>query len=281
MRVADAKSIESVNERKNKHSTHRPSLFPKKKNGLPMPPPTAAGGRPCRLLAGPAAAAAQLALAALCVGALLLKRHRERPRRARRVWAADVSKQAVSAAAAHAAGLTIAVAAATHTHAHSECGFYLIVFTIDTAVGSALALALHALAVRTAAATVAAGKASSTGAIGWIARCGAYGDPLLASLLPQLLEWTLCVLAARAACGGLAAAALPAVARAAAGVDRVLAPLGASGELFFVMLAGPVALNILQALVQDGVLKRRSGRAQPAEEEMGGLLPGGAAVASS
>ena len=275
-----------------KRKTRRPSLrrrlgasgnppspvWPQKRPHMPPPP--------CRLLAGKAALLAQLALAAVCVAALLAKRAREPPpRRPPRVFAADVSKQALAAAAAHGVGLTIAVAAASATaHASSECGFYLCVFVLDTALGSALSVALHTACVRAAAAAVAAGRAGR--AVTSIARCGEYGDPLLPSLLPQLAEWTLCVLIARAVCACIAAVSLPALTVAAAGVDTVLAPLGPSGELFIVMLLGPITLNVIQALIQDAALKHRRGgeRARgeggvvlPGAEERGGLLPATAA----
>ena len=234
-----------------------------------MPPP------PCRLLAGKSAAFAQLSLAAVCVAALLAKRAREPPpRRPPRVFAADLSKQAVAAAAAHGVGLIIAVAATSATaHASSECGFYLVVFCLDTALGSAIAVLLHTACVRAAAAGVAAGRSGR--AVTSIARCGEYGEPLLPSLLPQLAEWTLCVLAARAVCACVAAASLPALTVAAAGVDAALAPLGPSGELFIVMLLGPITLNVVQALVQDAALKHRRG-GERARGEGGVGLPSAA-----
>ena len=104
---------------------------------------------PCRLLAGPAAAAAQLSLAGVVLAVLLWKRAREHPRRPLDVWGADVSKQVVGSAAAHAAGLAVALAAAAAQAraappsaarpVASECGWYAVAFTVDTAVGTWLA----------------------------------------------------------------------------------------------------------------------------------------------
>ena len=222
---------------------------------LPMPQ--------CRLLAGPAGGAAQACLAGVAFAALAAKRAREPPpRRPPRVFAADAAKQAVGAAAAHGAGLMIALLAGAAGRRKggetvaSECGWYLVAFALDTLSGAAIALAAHGAVVKAAIRSVAAGRASP--AVRAVAACGEYGDPpSLARLAPQLAAWTACVVLGRAACGALVAVAFGALAVAAAGVDRILTPLGPSGELFAVMLAGPCLLNVAQILVQDAHLKAR------------------------
>ena len=261
---------------------HTPRVgAPPPQNG-PMPPA-------CRLLAGPSAAAAQIVLAALSLAALAARRARERPRRPARVFAFDVAKQATSAAAAHAAGLGIAVAAAAgggeagargERGAASECGWYLVAFALDTVVGTAAALALHRALVR--AATRAAARPAAPPWVRSVAACGCYGDPPSArALAPQLAEWVACVLAGRALCGALVWAGLPWLVRCAAGVDGALAGAGPTGELFAVMLAGPLALNLAQALVQDGVLRRGKAGGGSGGGEGTGLLAGAGVGASA
>lgn len=272
-------------------------------------------GDACRLLSGPAALAAQLSLAFVVLAALLLRRAREQPKRDRRVFLFDVSKQFVSSGAAHFSGLAFSLLVTAATAAAggggdggggssaderrrkrqpSECGWYLVLFSVDTVVGSALAILMHRGAV-TAAARVAASGAKRERArlspappplhtapfalqakpdpalllppvarfAAAVARCGDYGSPPSLDLfLPQLVEWTLAVAVARFCCGlsvlVLRGSALSAV---AAGVDGFFSGSSPSLELFSVMLGGPLLMNAGQALVQDGVLRAKRARA--------------------
>ena len=231
---------------------------------------------PCRLLAGPAAALAQLSLACVVLAALMARRAREHPRRPLGVWGADVGKQMLGAGAAHASGLLVSVGAAAAQAsatpaAASECGWYAIAFSLDTLVGTWLSLAFHRAAVRWAAARVAGSAAppppplapapSPPLAVSFteaVSRCGDYGKPPSAALfLPQALEWVGCVLAARALCALLVALLHTPLGAAAAGVDALFAGAGPTVELAVVMVTGPLACNAVQALLQDAVLARR------------------------
>jgi len=263
-----------------------------------MPPPPT-----CRLLAGPAAALSQAALAALVLAALLWKRAREYPRRPIGTWGADVAKQVLGAAAAHSAGLVVALLAAgsgppsasggadrAGGAAPSECGWYAVAFALDTGLGTWLGVALHRAAVRAAARAVAGSPAppppplapaptpplaiSFTEAV---SRCGDYGKPPSASLfIPQALEWVGCVLAARAACGALIAVLHTPLRAVAGGVDAAFARSPPGLELAAVMVAGPLVLNCVQALVNDAVLarRRRVGFTHPPVSPRAGSLTG-------
>jgi hypothetical protein len=253
---------------------------------MPHPPPSPP---PCRLLAGPAGAAAQAALAVAALAALFFKRVREPPPvRPLGVWGADVSKQLLGAAAAHTAGLLVALGVAGAGSGGSggggtgpaagpgggwrpasECGWYAVAFSVDTLVGTGLAVYLHRAAVRAAGrrAGVSAGGGgggggpSTTTFLEAVARCGEYGrpGPRLALFVPQALEWVACVLAARACCAALVWAFRVPLSRAASAVDALFAggARSADAELAAVMVTGPLALNIAQALVQDAVLVGR------------------------
>ena len=298
----------------------------------------------CRLLAGPAAAAAQLSLASIVLAALLLRRHRENPKRERRVFLFDVSKQFVSSAAAHASGLAFSVAVAASasataagggrgegtgpagggrgegtgtagggggggggTRRPSECGWYLVLFSVDTIIGSALAILLHRLAVAAAtkllvaekrrrrhrarlsppppthSSAAAAPKPEPRGALlsfaAAVSRCGDYGGPppRLDLFLSQLAEWTIAVAAARLCCGFSVLALREPLSAVASGVDAFFSSgYPPSVELFSVMLLGPLLMNAGQALVQDGVL-----RARRAAAAGGGLSSSFSACAAS
>lgn len=262
----------------------------------------------CRLLAGPAAAGAQLSLVLVVLAALLIRRSRERPRRDARVFAFDVLKQFTSSGAAHLSGLFFSIAAAAaagrgsssgpperrqRQRQPSECGWYLVLFSVDTVVGSALAILLHRAAVAAAARWLEERStklerarrsppppASSAAALSpkaeepppflarfaaAIARCGDYGGPPAAPrldlFLPQLAEWTCAVVAARLLCGFSVLTFRNPLSAVAAGVDDLFSSIHPSLELFSVMLVGPLLMNAAQALVQDGVLRAKKKRA--------------------
>ena len=255
----------------------------------------------CRLLAGRSGRTAQLTLALAVLAVLVAKRAREHPRRPLGTWAADVGKQALGQAAAHGSGLLVSLLAAAAgarggggsagTTAASECGWYAVAFALDTALGTYLAIALHRACVRAARRAVAGSGAPPPPPLApapsaplpvsfaeAVSRCGDYGKPPSASLfIPQAVEWVGCVLAARAACGCLVALAHAPLARAAAGVDGAFSSAGPGVELAAVMVMGPLALNALQALLQDAVLarRRRVGFAHPPVSPRGSLTGGG------
>ena len=279
----------------------------------------------CRLVAGPAAACAQLSLALVVLVALLLRRARERPRRDRKVFVFDVLKQFTSSGAAHFSGLVFSILAAAaaagagggggssssspperrrQQRQPSECGWYLVLFSVDTVAGSALAILFHRAAVIAAARwlerakkierahrspppTTAFSSSAAAAALpkpepplarfaAAVARCGDYGaPPRLDLFLPQLAEWTCAVVVARLLCGFSVLTFRGPLSAVAAGVDDVFSSARPSLELFSVMLVGPLLMNAAQALVQDGVL-----RAKRAAVRAGGATAAAAAAAA-
>ncbi|PRW61577.1 hypothetical protein C2E21_0672 [Chlorella sorokiniana] len=258
----------------------------------------------CRLLAGPAAWAAQLLLAALAVASLAYKRHVERPQRPVKVWGLDVSKQAVSMLAAHICGMLIAlIAHRTVTAQSSECSWYFVAFTFDTTLGLLLTIGLHKAALRGAAwygrraaqrlgsdelqpAVGLSGNASGSGTLGdrWfevLQTCGNYGDPPSYRRWGiQLAEWVACVVLARVMCGTVVVLLGSALVHIAQGLDSLF-----EGHptllLYTVMICCPLLMNICQVLIQDLVLKWRSAKAGAAApgDDSNGLDGGGPSLA--
>lgn len=242
---------------------------------MPPPPPQ----KTCRLLAGPSGALAQATLAFAALLALFYKRLRETPPvRPLNVWGMDVSKQLLGAAAAHAAGLAVALFVAAGPpparagwKPASECGWYAVAFTVDTLIGTGLAVWLHRAAVAAAGRrTGRGGPPTPTSAtappsfVHAVARCGDYGSPpRLAAFVPQALEWVACVVAARALCAVVVWLLRSPLSAAASAVDALFAGAAPATELAAVMVTGPLALNIAQALVQDAVLAGRRRWRQP------------------
>jgi len=180
----------------------------------------------------------------------------------------DVSKQILGMGAAHASGLLIAILIATKANA-SECAWYFFAFSFDTTVGVTLTLILHNAILR----RLRDALASSQDSIGialplilpppqqhesWkvaIADCGQYGNPpILRRWALQAGEWSLCVVVARALCGGTVALLAPILQFFAEGLDALF-----SGHptilLFFVMICCPLLMNAAQLLIQDAILK--------------------------
>ncbi|KAK9803969.1 hypothetical protein WJX72_009098 [[Myrmecia] bisecta] len=213
----------------------------------------------CRLLAGPAAISAQLVLAAVAIGALAYKRVKERPQRPWLVWTMDISKQILSAAAAHICGMLIAILVAEGGASHaSECAWYFVAFSFDTTLGVSVAVGIHKLAVRQAREWTAIKGLSTDAREPWystIAECGNYGDPpSWRRFLIQLVEWCLAVILGRVVCGTVVVLAKGGLVGVAQVLDMIF-----SGHpallLFFVMVACPLGMNLVQMLVQDWILK--------------------------
>jgi STIMATE family len=197
-----------------------------------------------------------------------LHRLRERPQRPTVIWAMDVSKQIVGMGAAHASGLLIAVIAHHVTEAAaSECAWYFVAFTLDTTIGVALTMLLHKKIISLLHTSEHSWEDGNVIALplpteheSWkvaVIDCGQYGNPpLLRRWALQAGEWSLCVVVARALCGGLIAILAPLLQIVAAGLDA-----GFNGHptilLFFVMICCPLLMNATQLLIQDAILKGR------------------------
>ncbi|KAK9916448.1 hypothetical protein WJX75_002720 [Coccomyxa subellipsoidea] len=210
----------------------------------------------CKLLEGPAAASAQLLLATAAIGALVYKRQKEHPQRSLQVWGMDISKQIISAAAAHVCGIFIAILASGNGTGHvSQCAWYFVAYSFDTTLGVAVAVGIHTLAVRLCSSRAATFPHIEHHWCRCIAECGEYGTPpSWKPFLLQMAEWTGAVILARIICGSVVI-----------GTETVLLPIARVLDdmfwghpvllLFFVMIMCPLVMNVVQALVQDAVLK--------------------------
>ncbi|GMH37478.1 hypothetical protein BSKO_05351 [Bryopsis sp. KO-2023] len=229
----------------------------------------------CRLLDGPVAYLAQVFLFGFVLGSLLIKRSLESPKRPMKVWAMDVSKQAFSSIAAHLCNMLIAILASVNVRASSssECSWYFVVYTIDTTIGVSLTILLHRLIIRGAQwlqqnryeklqpeeDTDSMWKhAVQRRWFDYIATCGNYGNP--PSMIPwiwQMGEWTLVTVIARGVCGTLVVTLGQYGLVSAAGLLDDIFDNRPDLLLLFVMVMCPILMNLVQAWVQDAVLKWR------------------------
>jgi hypothetical protein len=212
---------------------------------------------------------------------LCVFRYKEIPQRPWNVWMLDVSKQGFSSLAAHLCSIVISIIAHTTAPKASECAWYWIVFTTDTILGTAIAVALHnaivALAQKMHAQNKACGKAQwSVRLWDWIRDSGNYGNPVSYSKWGvQLTEWMLMNIISRVVCGFIIIPLSPLLQVISEAVDYSFR--GHPNVLLFsVMVAWPMLMNMAQAWVQDQVLKwkRQAGtHAQHGSRDSICLLP--------
>lgn len=223
----------------------------------------------CKLLTGPAAASAQLLLAVAAFSVLLYKRSVEHPQRPYKVWSMDVSKQVVSSAAAHGCGMVIAVLASrAQAHEVSSCAWYFVAFSFDTTLGVSIAIIFHKAAVKWAKQ-----MASRQGPddMSWqksLAECGSYGDPpSFRRFYIQLAEFSVAVIVGRVICGSMVILGRGILIHVAAVLDRLFYG-HPTALLYFVMVMCPLCMNLIQALVQDAVLKfKKDGKESPKTQQ--------------
>jgi hypothetical protein len=86
-----------------------------------------------------------------------------------------------------------------------------------------------------------------------IAQCGHYGDPpSLKVYTPQMVEWVLCVIVGRLACGLMVYSTAGVLGFVARYIDAMFHSLSQnnaeanSAELWAVMVAGPLTMNMIQ-----------------------------------
>ncbi|CAL8466790.1 g6326 [Coccomyxa elongata] len=225
----------------------------------------------CKLLEGPAAASAQILLATAAVGALIYKRHKEYPQRSLQIWGMDISKQVISAAAAHICGIFIAILASENGAIRvSQCAWYFIAYSFDTTLGVAAAVGIHTLVVRLCSSRASLFAHIENHWCRCIAECGKYGNPpTFRPFLLQLVEWTGAVIMARIICGSVVITAKPVLLPLAKFLDGIF-----RGHpvllLYFVMIMCPLIMNVIQALVQDAVLKFKKDRVSSQETSQHG-----------
>lgn len=230
----------------------------------PSASPTIAG---CVLLASAAGVLAQLALFLCALGLLMVKRQIEVRRGEGRTWAVwglDVSKQGFSSGAAHICGMLWAaiIQMVSKEDTVSKCAWYLVVFVVDTSLGVFICVTLHNRLV----ACVKAWSEEKQGRLwfGAVAQCGQYGAAqargdcrgMVSVWAPQMVEWVLCTIIGRVVSGGTVLIFWRQLVFIAQAIDDSFRH-HPDAELAFVMVMGPLVLNLVQAWVQDMYLRFR------------------------
>lgn len=189
---------------------------------------------------------------------LIVKRHRERPRRPFVIWLMDVSKQAVSGLAAHFIGMITAELLAEHTTEVSPCSWYLIAFVTDVTLGVGCAL----LFLKT---WIWIGRVGNIPAVAnqgdYLQQVDGEGNmikqPSKRVYLIQMTTWAFFSVApARFVCMFVIYTSRDALLVIAQEIGYLFEG-HPHEELMTVMLIGPLMLNAIQFLVQDYFLKKQ------------------------
>ena len=226
----------------------------------------------CQILQGPVAFLCQGLLAVLAFSTLIYKRSREAHTIDLAVWILNVSKQVISLLVAHIFAILVSMFISYKVQGASACSWYVVIFSVDTMLGTFLTYLLHSGIIRGAKRYLVKTNAwNEHGPEGMkqltacqslcetVATCGHYGTPLsLRKWAVQAIEWTFCVLIARLLCALVVYALGPRILEYVAEMVDGMFHSHPSLELFVVMIAYPLVVNSLQALIQDAILRAKS-----------------------
>mmetsp|Transcript_16434 Transcript_16434/g.24765 ORF Transcript_16434/g.24765 Transcript_16434/m.24765 type:complete len:250 (-) Transcript_16434:225-974(-) len=206
----------------------------------------------CNLFANPLAIFVQGALGVAVFSLLIVKWRCERPRRQFYVWIFDALKQCIAAAVQHACNVAIAaIARSEGGEGDEECGWYIISFTIDAVLGTFLSLIMLKYVVE-----VTARKFNYRPLI----ESGDYGQPDNINVKwwgIQLGSWILINVLARGVCGTIIFFLHNPLHPFVAWMTRKFAGHSML-YLLLSMIGTPTLLNIIQLMIQDTVLMKRS-----------------------
>jgi len=218
----------------------------------------------CNLFSNVWAIIVQGCLGVAVFSLLIVKWRCEQPRREFRVWAFDALKQCISAGFQHGCNVAIAaIARSEGGEGNEECGWYIISFTIDAVLGTALSIFALKYMLEPLAKKLDYHP---------LIESGDYGQPHNINIKwwgIQLTSWVLINILARVVCGGIVY-----------GLHDPIHPFirwlthkfKGHGILYLLlsMVGTPTFLNIAQLMIQDTVLmknKRRFSRSQTDEAD--------------
>ena len=179
----------------------------------------------------------------------------------------------------------------------SECGWYFVVYFADASLGITLALTFHKLTTSAARYAATAKSRSSSSSTSWTAlaagggggekdgqehpwwealvEIGNYGDPpSYKKWGVQVFFWVLSVVTARLIVGLVVISNLSFFRLVTLKMDARFQH-NPDAYLFIIMVGIPVTFNILQAMIQDQVLKFKTARVKLKDEGAGGGVGGG------
>ncbi|KAH9815134.1 vacuolar membrane protein-domain-containing protein [Melampsora americana] len=201
----------------------------------------------CALL-GPFALAIQGLMACIVLGSLLVKRHREKPKRKYRIWTADVSKQVIGQAFVHSLNILISASIASLPSKGNPCALYFMNIFIDTTLGVFILLTIlrfltHLLSILLRLPPASMGLASGT-----------YPRPFLISWLKQLGLYLIALALLKLTVLAMFYVGGETLIRFGDRVIEAVSP-NAKVQVVIVVMVGPTILNVLQFLLIDSFIR--------------------------
>ncbi|ORZ39453.1 Vaculolar membrane protein-domain-containing protein [Catenaria anguillulae PL171] len=190
----------------------------------------------------------QLLMGCIVFLSMLLKRHRESPRRPWRIWFFDISKQGLGASFVHGLNVLVSLVAGSSPDSHSSnpCVFYFLNVGIDTTVGVYILYLWLQAAHRIVVALNVERDLKS----------GHYGTPPRAmAWVKQTLVFSMCLFMMKV-CVAMFIYLFPWV--------QILGTLALAPftdprhEVVFVMLVFPIIMNVVQFWLVDQVIKHKT-----------------------
>lgn len=202
----------------------------------------------CRLLSGWYAYSIQGLLAFACIATLVIKRHREKPKRDVVTFMGDLSKQSLGSGLGHFSNLflSIYISSRAKTTA-SACAWYLASYLADCTLGLTITLLLLRLVE-----TIIMHRYPSQGGL----KFGFYGTPFRFQLFfPQLTLWIIIIIISKViVLCFLILLSNPLDATFLRPLDTLF--IGAPKlELLLVMIIIPVIINSVQFYITDSCIK--------------------------
>ncbi|MBW0509564.1 hypothetical protein O181_049279 [Austropuccinia psidii MF-1] len=203
----------------------------------------------CSLL-GPFAILIQAIMALIILVSLLVKRHREKPKRKYQIWTADVSKQVIGQAFVHLLNIFISAIMAQLPSGGNPCALYFINIFIDTTIGVfvlfiTLNLLTHLSSILFNQSPINLGLASGT-----------YPPPFFMSWLKQLAIYLLSLAILKLFVIALFYLGGDALIRFGDGLIEAISS-NPKTQIVIVVMIGPTILNVLQFLLIDSFIKHK------------------------
>lgn len=199
---------------------------------------------PCQLMDN-FAVGVQLLLAVIALSSLLIKRHREKPRRPFLIWCFDASKQAFGGAFVHGLNVIVSLIAGGHSkETGNPCVWYFLNVGIDTTIGVYFLFLFLRLSHRIINRFQLRDFES-----------GYYGNPpKLIVWLKQTILFSSCLFMVKV-CVIIIFTVFPWVEKVG---KWILSPFkNPKSEVVFVMLIFPLIMNVIQFWLIDSVIKAK------------------------
>ncbi|CAH7685770.1 vacuolar membrane protein-domain-containing protein [Phakopsora pachyrhizi] len=213
----------------------------------------------CSLL-GPFSILIQTFMALVILISLLIRRHREKPKRKLRIWTADVSKQIIGQAFVHFLNIFISDSLASSPTQGNPCALYFMNILIDTTLG----VFILYIALRSITSLITYTFERPASSLGLLT--GTYPYPFLMSWSKQLAVYLLSLVILKLVVVWMFWLGGESLTRFG---DRIINGISSDGkvQVLMVVMVGPTCLNVMQFLLVDSFIKHHLEELDDYEED--------------